>query len=401
MRSSLKIKKIAEKATTLLLVYVPSVWEHDHRRNAFRSLAETLPEHVAVICVDRPLDFFVAPLKRPRQFLSGIWRLGEYSDRERLYVVRPRLIMHEIPAARIPLMTAINRLLLRRQLQQVIHRYFTGVRHIIQWIHHPIQRWVYDVFPDAGRVYHCYDEYACSDDGQFHPERWAREKRVIQEADVTFVTSDKLKNRRDQIARRLPLIPNGIPEYFFECPPLTHDPIEQIPHPRVGYLGHVRPQLDFNLLQEICLHYPDWQMVFVGPIYNEDLIRDLRKLPNVHFLGPRPHRLLPAILQQFDVGLMPFLVNESTRGLLPLKLYEYLAAGVPVVSTNLPNLDSFRSIIRLVPNEAKAFEAAIVHELGQDRATTAARLREVARNFTWTRINREYVIPVLQDVFGL
>jgi len=385
---------------TILLIYVPSIWETTNRRYAFSALAETLPPHVAVICVDRPVDLFVAPIKRTRRFLSGIWRLGDFAVSERLRVVKPRLLLHEIPAARVPGITAINRILLRRQLQSVIHRHFPDTRHIIQWIHHPVQRWVYDVFPDAGRVYHCYDEYTCSDDGRFYPDRWDREMRVVQEADITFVTSDTLKHRREEIARRLALIPNGIPEFFFERHPIGTDPIDQIPCPRIGYLGNIFVLLDYELLQEICVRRPDWQMVFVGPIQKEALVQNLRGLPNAHFVGPRPHEELPAILQRFDVGLMPFLINDFTRPLTPLKLYEYLAAGVPVVSTDLPNLDSFRSLIRLVPNEVAAFEAAIARELAEDRAVTAARLREAARAFTWPRINSEYVIPVLREEFG-
>jgi len=386
---------------TVLLIHVPSIWETTNRRYAFRALAETLPPHVAVICVDRPVDFFVAPIKRPRRFLSGIWRLGDFAVGERLRVIRPRLLLHEIPAARVPGVTAINRVLLRRQLQNVIRRRFPGARHVIQWIHGPAQRWVYDVFPDAGRVYHCYDEYTCSNDGRFHPDRWEREKRVIQEADITFITSELLKHRREKIARRLALIPNGVPEFFFEHHPIGTDPIDQIPHPRIGYLGNVFALLDYDLLREICVQRPDWQMVFVGPIYSEALVQDLRGLPNAHFVGPRPHEELPAILQRFDVGLMPFLINDFTRPLVPLKLYEYLAVGVPVVSTDLPNLDTFRSLIRLVPNEVGAFEAAIAQELTRDRTGIAARLREAARAFTWPRINKEYVIPVLREEYGL
>ncbi len=385
---------------TVLLIYVPSIWETTNRRYAFRALAETLPRNVAVICVDRPLDFLVTPIKRPRRFLSDIWRLGDVAVGERLRVVRPRLLLHEIPAARIPGITAINRTLLRRQLQRVIRHRFPGTRRVIQWIHHPVQRWVYDVFPAAGRVYHCYDEYTCSDDGCFHPGRWEREARVIKEAAITFITSDSLRRRREKIARRLALIPNGIPEFFFDRRPLGTDPIDRIPRPRIGYLGHVFALLDYDLLREICIRRPEWQMVFVGPIQRESLLQNLRGLPNAHFVGTRPHEDLPVILQRFDVGLMPFLINDFTRPLVPLKLYEYLAAGVPVVSTDLPNLDSFRSLIQLVPGEVDAFEAAIVRELEGDRAAIASRLREAARAFTWSQINKEYVIPVLREEFG-
>lgn len=386
---------------TVLLIYVPTIWETTNRRYAFLALAETLPRNIAVVCVDRPIDLLVTPLTRPCRFLSGIRRLGDFAVGDRLRVIRPRLLIHEIPAARIPGLTAINRRLLGRQLRQMLRRHFPDVGRILQWIHHPVQRWVYDIFPDAGRIYHCYDEYTCSDDGRFQAALWQKEKLVIEEAAITFITSDSLRHRREKVARRLALIPNGIPEFFFQPRPPLADPIDRIPRPRIGYLGHIFALLDYELLHDISVRHPEWQMVFVGPIFKEALVRRLRGLSNVHFVGTRPHEDLPGILRRFDVGLMPFLVNDFTRPLVPLKLYEYLAAGVPVVSTELPNLHPFQSLIRLVPNEPAAYEAAIAGELIKDRAATAVRLQEAAREFTWSRINQEYVIPVLREVFGV
>jgi glycosyltransferase involved in cell wall biosynthesis len=290
---------------------------------------------------------------------------------------------------------------MRKQLQAFLDGHLPHVQRAIQWIHHPVQHWIYGVFPDGGRVYHCYDEYTCTGDGVFQPDRWRKEERLILESDVTFVTSESLKQRRDKVAQRLGVIPNGIPEFFFKSPSADPDPIDQIPHPRIGYLGNVFSLLDYAMLHEICVRRPEWQMIFVGPIQKESLVRALRELPNAHFVGRRPHERLPSILSRFDIGLMPFLVNDFTNPLTPLKLFEYMGAGVPVVSTDLPNLQEFRKLIRLVPNTADAFESAIDETLAADREVLAANLRSAARSHTWTRINREHVIPVLKEAFGI
>jgi glycosyltransferase involved in cell wall biosynthesis len=123
-------------------------------------------------------------------------------------------------------------------------------------------------------------------------------------------------------------------------------------------------------------------------------------LSNVHFLGPRPHKDLPSLLGRLDVGLMPFVVNDFSRPLVPLKLYEYMAAGLPVVSTKLPNLAPYRSLIRLSAQDVDSFGVAITETLALDRADQAQKLRAAAQKYTWTKINEEYVVPVLRDVFG-
>jgi glycosyltransferase involved in cell wall biosynthesis len=158
--------------------------------------------------------------------------------------------------------------------------------------------------------------------------------------------------------------------------------------------------LEFDLLESLFQKRADWHFVLVGPIQDEKLVRGLRRLPNVHFLGTRPHEALPGVLRRFDVGLIPITINGFTQWLSPLKLFEYLGAGVPVVSTNFQELDEFRSLIDLVPNDAGSFESAIQATLTQDRDHLKKRLQSEARRHTWDVINRERIVPVLQDVFG-
>ena len=122
-------------------------------------------------------------------------------------------------------------------------------------------------------------------------------------------------------------------------------------------------------------------------------------MPNVHFLGPRRHESLPGVLERFDVGLIPIVINEFTRPLTPLKFFEYLGAGVPMVSTSFRELEQFRHLIRLVPNEPDAFEAAIQQTLDEDRAALSRKLRREAELHTWDVVNRESVVPVLREEF--
>ncbi len=259
---------------------------------------------------------------------------------------------------------------------------------------------MYDAIDGCGRVYHCYDEYNYDSNGDFLPRRWAVEQAVLQSADVTFVTSSVLISRRAHLARRLEMLPNGMPEFFLTPDVGTDDVIAATPKPRLGYVGNIFPLIDFAMLAAVMQRRPEWHLVMVGPIHRTADVSLLRSLPNVHFVGPRPHEQLPSVMRYFDVGLIPMIINGFTKPLTPLKLFEYMACGVPVVSTKFPELEQYASDIELVDCSSGAFEEAIARTLRRDRSHTATRLREIARTRTWTAINREFVVPILRDVFS-
>jgi glycosyltransferase involved in cell wall biosynthesis len=385
---------------TILIIHVVSEWRSTNRRYAFKALAESLPGNAGLLCVNRPIDLAVTPVKRPRKFWRGIWPAGPEFEAPGVWVVTPRLLLHEILAARLPGITPINRLLMRHQLRRAIRCVYPNVTRVIQWIHHPGQSWIFDVFPDAGKVYHAFDEHTCLSNGTFVAKRWEKERRLLREADLTLATSNGILRRRQAEARRIALLPNGVPAFFLNGVRSESDPIDNIPRPRIGYLGNVFSMLEFDLLESLFQKRTDWHFVLVGPIQDDKLVRGLRRLPNVHFLGTRPHEALPGVLGRFDVGLIPITINGFTEWLSPLKLFEYLGAGIPVVSTSFRELDEFRSLIELVPNDAGSFESAIQATLTQDRDRLRKRLTSEARHHTWDVINRERIVPVLQDVFG-
>jgi len=388
-----------DNVTTGIIIHLPTEWKVANYRYAFQALAVALPPHAAVLCVNRPVDPVVTPLKHPRKFCEGIWRTRVEHIAPRMLVITPRLIIHENLASRLPGMTEINQQLMRVQLRGILQREFPRAQSLIQWIPHAIQRWIFGVFPDAGRVYQCYDEYCCSPDGTYRPRDWENEKILLREADLTFVTSEPLWERRAPFAQRAVIMPNGVPEFFFDTEERLDDPIDALPQPRIGYLGRIYEFFEADLLVQIFAERRSWHLVLVSPTAETSRISRLLRLPNVHLAGPRPHERLPAILRRFRVGLMPFAINDYTRATAPHKLYEYMAAGLPVVSSALPQLEYLQSLIRLVPNTPQAFDGAIESLLNADRQSLAEKLRAEARRRTWARINAESVVPALREVF--
>lgn len=365
-------------------------------------MADAFPDSVVTLVVNRPITLDIGPWKHPRKFFSGIWKSSLTRESPRLYVLTPRLPLHEMIAARLPLAVRLNSRLMRLQIRSVVKSQFPEATRFVQWIYYPSQRWVWDAFADQGKVYECYDDYPRAAGNGFDDKSWEEEKRVLEAADLSFATAQSILESRIRYARRLELLPNGVPDFFFERS-ISHadDPIHKLAHPRIGYLGNIFSHLDFPLLEGLCQKHPDWQLVLVGPVESERAVAGLRRFANAHFLGPRPYDQVPSILRALDVGLIPFIDNQFTRAINPLKLYEYLAVGLPIVATRLPELERFENVIRLEKNTANDFEAAIKKALAVDRNTAGSVLVESARPYSWTNIVRECVIPAMNEVFQI
>ena len=157
--------------------------------------------------------------------------------------------------------------------------------------------------------------------------------------------------------------------------------------PIIGYAGVINEKLDLDLLRVVAQSHHEWQFVFIGPDamrYEREQLDVLRSLPNVHFLGSKPVADLPAYVRACDVCLIPYKQNEWTRHISPLKLYEYLAAGVPIVATPIPATVEMAETLWLA-STPEAFGHAIAAGLAADSPHRRQRQQALAQNNTWER----------------
>ncbi|MGB9593743.1 MAG: glycosyltransferase, partial [Anaerolineae bacterium] len=274
----------------------------------------------------------------------------------------------------------------RRDLQAAMRR--LGAGRPILWLVRPDQADVIGQFGEKACVYQIVDDYAGY--GGLTPERRAafleRERRLIQRADLVFVTSPALMESKGGYNPRTHLVPNGVDCEAFsralEDPSLPAD-LEALPRPRIGYVGALNDKVDYALLRDLARARPDWAIVLVGPwAVREDASSfDLRREANVHFLGKKDVALVPHYVKGLDICLMPYKLNEWTRSIDPLKMYEYLAAGRPVVSTPIPAAVAFSQWVTIAERErfAEAVEAA----MAQDDEAARAERRRVAAQHSW------------------
>ena len=174
------------------------------------------------------------------------------------------------------------------------------------------------------------------------------EQRICQQADIVFFTANRLRTKAQRYAQKTQYLPNGVDFEFFREPNLEiPTDLEQIPPPRLIYVGQISHWFDFESVLAAAKLFPDYSFVLIGPVnldkYGQVSLQQLLELPNVHILGSRPFVQIRAYLRHSQVGLIPFLKNSLTHTISPIKLFEYCAAGLPVVSTRLEETERLSS----------------------------------------------------------
>ena len=237
-------------------------------------------------------------------------------------------------------------------------------------------------------IYHCIDQHAANPNVPAQQVN-AWEQRLLQTADVVFASSSTLYEAKRRFNANTFYLPNvADAEHFGQARdaelPVAED-LQNIPHPIAGFVGNITAyKLDFELLSSVAQSKPDWSFVLIGPVGRGDPstnITNLQSLKNIYLLGERPYAELPRYIKAFDACLIPFNQNESTRGSLPMKFFEYLAAGKPVVASDLPTLAEFREFFYPARNAAE-FSAALSMTLNEDAACAAKRV-QIAEKYSW------------------
>ena len=166
--------------------------------------------------------------------------------------------------------------------------------------------------------------------------------------------------------------------------------------PILGYAGEIAEWFDSELVHDLAAQNPGWSIVLIGRIHVD--ISGILKLPNVHYLGLKNYADIPSYMSQFDVCLLPFKISALTNAVNPIKFYEYLAMGKPVVSTPIREVQYYRDIVEIA--ERSEFSAAVKRalETSGDQERTARRLK-IAENNTWDK-RIEEIVRILNASLG-
>jgi glycosyltransferase involved in cell wall biosynthesis len=258
------------------------------------------------------------------------------------------------------------------------------------WTYHPYMLDAIDTIQRSKLIYHCADDLGAMpgiDRGPFD----AAERRLLEVADVTFTTSPYLQQRCSAVA-------GTRSHYFCNVADIDHfgtarlegqvpPDLQRIGRPRLAYVGVLSDfKTDFDILDAIATARPNWNLVLVGEPRAGQIDAALDRLaarPNVHLLGWRSYEELPRYLSGVDVALLPQRINDYTRAMFPMKFFEYLAAGLPVVSTPIGALDEFKALYASAP-DAASFIAAVESILARPRVALPLDA-PVLRENSWDR----------------
>jgi glycosyltransferase involved in cell wall biosynthesis len=236
-------------------------------------------------------------------------------------------------------------------------------------------------------VYDCMDELSA-----FHgapPQLVQRERELLQRADLVFTGGYSIWEAKRELHGNAHPFPSSVDiAHFAAAREAQADPADQaaIGRPRLGFYGVIDERFDIGLLGQVATRRPDWHFVMIGPVVKIDPAT-LPRQPNIHYLGGKTYDELPQYLAGWDVALMPFALNESTRFISPTKTPEYLAGGRPVVST--PVRDVVRhygdSGVVLIAGSAEDFVAACERalQLAADRPALLAEADRLLGDMSW------------------
>ena len=339
------------------------------------------PQHLLTRCArDRRVFFIEEPV-----FSNGSMRLDVREADSGVHVVVPNLpegLRSEI---------AINAVMKEMTRQLFLDH---DINEYVFWYYTPMALNFTDHFNPLASVYDCMDELSAFKGA--HSRISTLEKELFQNVDLVFTGGQSLYEAKRDQHPAVYAFPSSIDaSHFGKARKTVVDPEDQasIPHPRLGFFGVIDERFDIELLDQVAVKRPDWQFIMIGPVVKIDP-ETLPKHPNIHYLGAKKYNELPEYLAGWDIALLLFARNESTRFISPTKTPEYLAAGKPVISTSIRDVVRPYGELKLVEIADRPDEFIHAAEKIMSRSDHSewlsrvdAFLKNISWDKTWTQIS--------------
>ncbi|MDI6736561.1 MAG: glycosyltransferase [bacterium] len=318
-------------------------------------------------------------LKRIKDWFKGPRRINET-----LMVYSPIIL----PLHKIKIIRGINHLILLLTLKLLLKR--LGFKNPILWTYSPASFSLIERLNEKLVVYHCVDELSATP--RIPISVLKMEEELLKKADLVFATAKLLYERKKVFNPNTFYMPNVADvTHFMKDLPIPED-IAVIKHPIIGFIGTlVAYKLDLELIKYIASTHHEWSIVLIGEIAegeDKDKIEELKNIPSIFMLGGRRYEVLPGYVKAFDVCLLPNKINEYTQNMFPMKFFEYLATGKPIVLTELLAVSEYRNLCYIAKNKEE-FVQYIEQALLENDVQLSKRRIEVAKENTWeVRINQ-------------
>lgn len=279
---------------------------------------------------------------------------GKKRVKKNLYVLTP--FVFPFPAS--SLAKKLNKKLLVFQIGKALKQIKKSPLQI--WSFTPEISYILNHFKEEKVIYYCVDDHA-SFSGYDKKQVLMDEKELCTKSDLVITTSTALHKAKKDWNKNTILIPHGVEFDHFNkavtkdlaCP----EEIVDIQSPKFGFFGLIRDWVDLDLIASVAGKKPQWNFIFIGDADSNVNLSKYKKFKNIYFLGRKKYDELPAFCRYFDIGIIPFKVNELTYAVNPIKLREYLSAGLPVISTPMPEVKLYESFVHIVKNADEFIKA--------------------------------------------
>jgi UDP-galactopyranose mutase len=272
-------------------------------------------------------------------------------------------------------------------LDELMHAH--SVENFVLWYYTPMALGFTAHLRPIAAVYDCMDELSAFRGAP--KELVARERELFRRADLVFTGGESLFAAKRERHANVHCVPSSIDvQHFGSARHPMQEPADQaaIPGPRLGYFGVIDERMDLELLAGIADARPTWQLVIIGPVVKIEAA-ELPRRANIHYLGGKSYKDLPAYIAGWDLALLPFARNDSTRFISPTKTPEYLAAGKPVISTPIHDVVhpyGEEGLVRIAATAAEFVSAAEPFlDPARDRAQWLARVDARLAQSSWDR----------------
>lgn len=344
----------------------------------------TRGHQVLFVDIPRAIHSFISDPSGTRQAISRMGKIRSINNRLAVYTPRPVLPVYYHPAT-----NWVNQRLFFRDVQRGLQ--LTGWQPDVVWTFWPNTAVLLQKFKQTYNcltAYHCIDDFTAVSYPFVSSQTIASMERAqSQTADLLIARTKKLAERLQKYNSQTVWLPGGVDVARFNPATVTADPeINQLPRPIAGFVGTMDHRIDDDLLLQCAKQLPHVSFALIGPVKQHQISLDaLTSLPNVHLFPPCPAAETPAKMAAFDAGLIPYQINSYTKGLSPIKLYEYLAMEKPIVAMTLPYLKREAAHIRLANTAVSFIDHLKTAVSSPPTAAQKHQWRQVALNNAWSK----------------
>ncbi len=335
------------------MILISSRWQNSHRKAMYQELQKALSKWSDVVFVQAPYSVIVHGAMKRNSF-------SKYEDHNEakdfpLQMMTPKVIFHNKIWSKSEYTYGIDSKLISSQLNNYIEEEHSG-KHVILWACHPFDYNYLRNVKAAIRVYDFYDNFSYDENGELNAFKDKLNRKLICNSDIIFCTSKTMFGYAQGLGANARLIPNGYSMNSEEI--ISAGMFPQDEH-IIGYIGTVRDWIDFDLISSLLSGLkPGQYLAFVGPVAPNarENVRRLKTSDKFIHIGEVEYTDVFSYIRSFSVGIIPFKRNKFMDGVFPNKFFEYVACGIPIVSTNLPDINDLREFVNVADSNGEFVE---------------------------------------------